>query len=61
MLTEVSEHGEALDLVSRVDSINGRPVFIIAANSDVIPLSYTNHTVSFCFKSDKKIAKFLIY
>ena len=39
MLTEVSEHGEALDLVSRVDSINGRPVFIIAANSDVIPLA----------------------
>tara|TARA_R110002050_G_scaffold294701_1_gene452728 strand:- start:1444 stop:2328 length:885 start_codon:yes stop_codon:yes gene_type:complete len=39
MLTEVSEHGEALDLVSRVDSINGRPVYIIAANSDVIPLA----------------------
>jgi dienelactone hydrolase len=38
MVAEISEHGEGLDLVKRVDTINGRPVFIIVADTDVIPM-----------------------
>ena len=39
MVEEISEHGESLDLVKRVNTINGRPVFIIAADTNVIPLA----------------------
>ena len=38
MVAEINDHGEGLDLVKRVNTLNGRPVFIIAADSNVIPM-----------------------
>jgi dienelactone hydrolase len=35
---EISRHGAEMNLIGRVNRINGRPVFIIAADSPVIPL-----------------------
>lgn len=35
---ELKEHSKALNLVRRVNTLNGRPVLLIAADTDVIPL-----------------------
>jgi len=35
---ELREHSKGLNLVRRVDNINGRPVLLIVADSEVIPL-----------------------
>ena len=35
---ELREHGKALNLVRRVNTINGRPVLLVAADTDVIPM-----------------------
>lgn len=35
---ELQTHGKALNLVRRVNTINGRPVLLIAADSEVIPI-----------------------
>jgi pimeloyl-ACP methyl ester carboxylesterase len=37
-LNELKEHSKALNLVRRVNSINSRPVLLIAADTDVIPM-----------------------
>ena len=35
---ELKAHGKALNLVRRVNTLNGRPVLLIAADTDVIPM-----------------------
>jgi hypothetical protein len=35
---EINEYGRELDLVTRANKINGRPVLLIAADTDVIPI-----------------------
>ena len=35
---ELKTHGKALNLVRRVNSLNGRPVLLIAADTDIIPM-----------------------
>ncbi|MBA6390421.1 alpha/beta fold hydrolase [Colwellia sp. BRX10-3] len=35
---ELKEHSKALNLVRRVKTLNGRPVLLVAADTDVIPL-----------------------
>jgi pimeloyl-ACP methyl ester carboxylesterase len=35
---ELKEHSKKLNLVNRVNTINGRPVFLIAADTEVIPI-----------------------
>tara|TARA_R110000744_G_scaffold50709_3_gene109480 strand:+ start:6461 stop:7339 length:879 start_codon:yes stop_codon:yes gene_type:complete len=35
---ELNEHSKALNLVRRVNTLNGRPVLLIAADTDVIPM-----------------------
>jgi len=35
---ELQEHSKTLNLVNRVNTINGRPVLLVAADSEVIPL-----------------------
>ncbi len=37
-LKEFEQRGKALDLLERIDHINGRPILFIAADSEVIPL-----------------------
>ena len=36
---EISQYGAELDLVKRVNTINGRPVLFIPANTEVIPIA----------------------
>lgn len=35
---ELTDHGKSLNLVRRVNSINGRPVLLVAADTEVIPM-----------------------
>jgi len=35
---ELKEHGKALNLVRRVNTLNGRPILLIAADTNVIPM-----------------------
>jgi len=37
-MQEINEYGRELDLVTRANEINGRPVLLIAADTDVIPI-----------------------
>jgi dienelactone hydrolase len=37
-VAEISQHGADLDLVMRASNLNGRPVILIAADTDVIPI-----------------------
>ncbi|MFQ3323936.1 MAG: pimeloyl-ACP methyl ester carboxylesterase [Pseudomonadales bacterium] len=37
-MQEINEYGRELDLVTRANQINGRPVLLIAADTDVIPI-----------------------
>ena len=39
-IQEISDHGSELDLIARANKINGRPVLLIAADTEVIPLDF---------------------
>ncbi len=50
---ELKEHSKTLNLVERVNSLNGRPVLLIAADSEVIPMkSHINPLLSALRKTE---------